>query len=230
MAVPASALPSVLETHGARIPRGAAVLVLSEGLVAPLGTLPSAFVAEHCAARAIAALGGRANAVDLLHRRAPIALASVDRALRRELGQTLRAAGWEVAASSDVTGVELTACAINVAALAATAASGAGREIAAAAADTIFAELDALARTRDGQPDTFAGREIVDSGPRSVGQTTDAVQSVALLASAAREADVDTPVLDGLAALVAGRLEPERWTTTITEPPSSERASPIRAA
>jgi glycerol-3-phosphate dehydrogenase (NAD(P)+) len=230
LAVPASALPSVLETHGPRIQCSAAVLVLSEGLVAPLGTLPSAYAAEHCAARAIAVLGGPTHAADLLERRAPIVLASVDRALRRELGQTLRAAGWKVTASADVTGVELGACATNVAALAAAAASGAGAEAAGAAAHAVFGEVDALARARGGRPEAFGGLELADAGARSRGQTSEAVESVALLACAAREADVDTPGLEVLAALVQRRIEPERWSLAVTEPAGTSGTSPVRAA
>ena len=52
------ALPAVLAAHGERIPRRAGLLVLSKGLVPPLGTLPSAFASERCRARAVAVLGG----------------------------------------------------------------------------------------------------------------------------------------------------------------------------
>ncbi len=60
LATPARALPAVMAAHGEKIARRAGVLVLSKGLVPPLGTLPSAFVAERCGARAVAALGGTA--------------------------------------------------------------------------------------------------------------------------------------------------------------------------
>ncbi len=57
LAVPARALPAVLAAHGERIPRRAGLLVLSKGLVPPLGTLASAFAAERCAH----ARGGRSR-------------------------------------------------------------------------------------------------------------------------------------------------------------------------
>ncbi len=57
-AVPARALPAALAAHGARVPARAGVLVVSKGLVPPLGTLPSAFAAERVQARSVAALGG----------------------------------------------------------------------------------------------------------------------------------------------------------------------------
>jgi glycerol-3-phosphate dehydrogenase (NAD(P)+) len=230
LAVPASALPAVLQSQGAQISRNASVLVLSEGLVPPLGTLPSAFAAEHCAARAVAALGGPAHAAQLLDRSAPIVVASVDRALRRELAQTLRAAGWEVKVSADVTGVELAACAKNVAALAMAAASGAGAAIAAAAAEEVYAEVDALSRIRGGLAETFGDLVASDVLGRSLGQTADALESVGLLARVAHEQRVDAHALDGLAALVQGRIERDQWTTTVTETARPRRSSPIGAA
>ncbi|HEY1520059.1 MAG TPA: 1-acyl-sn-glycerol-3-phosphate acyltransferase, partial [Solirubrobacteraceae bacterium] len=45
LAVPARALPAVLAAHGEHIARRSGLLVLSKGLVPPLGTLPSAFAA-----------------------------------------------------------------------------------------------------------------------------------------------------------------------------------------
>jgi glycerol-3-phosphate dehydrogenase (NAD(P)+) len=230
LAVPATALPEVLEAHGRQIPRSASVLVLSEGLVPPLGTLPSAYAAEHCAARAVAVLGSPTHAADLLQGSAPIVLASVDRALRRELGQTFRAAGWKVSASADVTGVELAACASNIAALAAARAASAGPGAADAAAHGVLAEVDALARARGASPDPFAGLQPTTAGSRSDGQTSEAVQSVALLASAARDAEVKTPTLEGLAALVQGRIDAEQWKLGVTEAAESRSSSPVRAA
>jgi glycerol-3-phosphate dehydrogenase len=64
----------------------------------------------------------------------------------------------------------------------------------------------------------------------ALGQAVEAVQSVALLANAAREARLDTPALDGLTALLEGRIEPERWTAAVTAPDQPKRRRPIRAA
>jgi glycerol-3-phosphate dehydrogenase (NAD(P)+) len=79
LAVPARALPSVLAAFGERIPPRAGLLVLSKGLVPPLGTLPSAFAAERSRARAIAVLGGPAHAAEALAHGASVVVASVDR-------------------------------------------------------------------------------------------------------------------------------------------------------
>ncbi len=257
LAVPARALPAVLASHGPRIPRRAGVLLLSKGLTPPLGTLPSAFAAERCRARAIAVLGGPAHAAEALEHGASVVVASVDRAFTRQLSEVFAAAGLDVSTSSDVTGVEMAGCAKNVAVLAAAAASSAGPNAAGAAAGKVFAEVDALARAHGGKPGTFAGlagagdlvATVVAAGSRNrragellsqgvapdqiapmLGHAVEAVDSVPLLAAAARSASVQAPAIAGLAALVEGRIEPERWAETVTAPRRKKRTAPSRAA
>jgi 1-acyl-sn-glycerol-3-phosphate acyltransferase len=257
LAVPARALPVALAAHGEQIPRRAGLLVLSKGLVPPLGTLPSAFASERCRARAVAALGGPAHAAEALQNGASVVLASVDRGFARQLADALHAAGLDVTTTTDVTGVELAGCAKNAAVLAAAAASTAGPNVAGAAAGKVFAEVDALARARGGRPETFTGlagagdlvATVVAANSRNrragellaqgmppeeigavLGQAAEAVDSVPLLATVARNAHLEAPALEGLAALVEGRLDPELWTKGLTEPARRKRAHPIRAA
>jgi glycerol-3-phosphate dehydrogenase (NAD(P)+) len=257
LAVPARALPSVLAAHGERIPRRAGLLVLSKGLVPPLGTLPSAFAAERSSARAVAVLGGPAHAAEVLEHGASVVLASLDRGFARQLADVLRAAGLDVSVTTDVTGVELAGCAKNVAVLAAAAASIASPNIAGAAAGKVFAEVDALARLRGGRPETFAGLagagdlvatvvsetsrnrragELLARGVpaseigRTLGHAAEAVDAVGLLTNVARDARLATPALDSLAALLEGRIDPEQWTATVTEPIRPKRSTPVRAA
>jgi glycerol-3-phosphate dehydrogenase (NAD(P)+) len=257
LAVPARGLPGVLAAHGERIPRRAGLLVVSKGLVPPLGTLPSAFASERCRARAVAALGGPAHAAEALEHGASVVVASVDRAFSRQVAHSLRNAGLDVSISSDVTGVELAGCAKNAAVLAASAAASAGPNVAGAAAGKVFAEVDALARRRGGRPETFTGlagtgdlvATVVAAGSANrragellaqglppaeigavLGQAAEAVDSVPLLANVARDSRVQAPALEGLAALVEGRIQPERWTETVTEPPQRNRSRPVRAA
>ena len=256
-AVPARSLPAVMAAHGERIPRRAGLLVLSKGLVPPLGTLPSAFVAERCAARAVAVLGGPAHAAEVLEHGASVVLGSVDKGFARQVADTFRSSGLDVSITNDVTGVELAGCAKNAAVLAAAAASTAGPNVAGAAAGKVFAEIDALARLRGGRPETFAGlagagdlvATVVSEGSRNrragellaqgvpaveigpaLGQAVEAVDSVPLLASVARGAKLEAPALEGLAALVEGRIDPEHWTETVTEPARRASARPVRAA
>jgi len=257
LAVPARALPAVLAAHGEHISSRVGVLVLSKGLVPPLGTLPSAFVSERCRARAVATLGGPSHAADVLLNGASVVLASIDGPFAHQLSDALASAGLDVEITNDVTGVELAGCAKNAAALAAAAAAAAGPNVAGAAAGKIFAEVDAIARHRGGRPETFAGLAgagdlvgtVVASGSRNrragellaqgvpaaeigraLGQAAEAVDSVPLLATVARNAHIDAPALEGLAALVEGRIEPERWTAAVTKPTRRRRKRSARAA
>jgi glycerol-3-phosphate dehydrogenase (NAD(P)+) len=257
LAVPARALPNVVAAHAERIPRQAGLLVLARGLVPPLGSLPSAFVAERAAARAVAVLGGPSHAAGVLEHGASVVVASLDRGFARQLRDAFRAAGFDVTITDDVTGVELAGLAKNAAVLAAGAASAAGPDVAGAAAGKVFAEVDALARSRGGRPETFAGLagagdlvasvvserspdrragELLARGARApeiaarLGQSAEAVELVPMLATVARDAHLDAPALDGLAALVEGRIEPGRWARAVTEPERRGITRPIRAA
>jgi glycerol-3-phosphate dehydrogenase (NAD(P)+) len=257
LAVPARSLPSVLAAHGERIPSRAGVMVLSKGLVPPLGTLPSAFAAERCRARAVAVLGGPAHAAEVLEHGASVVLASLDRSFAKQLADALSAAALDVSLTTDVTGVELAGCAKNVAVFAAAAAASAGPNVAGAAAGKVFAEVDEIARMRGGRPETFAGlagagdlvATVVAAGSRNrragellsrgvppseispmLGHVAEAVDLVPLLASVARDSNVDTPALDSLTELVEGRIEPELWTATVTRPGRRKRSRSVRAA
>jgi glycerol-3-phosphate dehydrogenase len=257
LAVPAKALPAVLAAHGGAITSRIGVVVVSKGLVPPLATLPAAFAAERCNARAVAVLGGPAHAAEMLERGASVVLASLNRGFSRQLGDALAAANLDVTATNDVTGVELAGCAKNAAALAAAAAGVAGPNIAGAAAGKVFAEVEALARARGGRPETFAGlagagdlvATVMASGSRNrragemlaqgvpseeicaaLGHAAEAVDSIPLLVDAAHQARLETPALDGLAALVQGRIEPERWAATVTAPARRKSRRSMRAA
>jgi glycerol-3-phosphate dehydrogenase (NAD(P)+) len=256
LAVPARDLPAVLAAHGSEIPQRAGVLVVSKGLVPPLGTLPSAYAAERVQARTVAALAGPSHAADALESGASVVLATLDDAFARELAHVLAAAGFDVQTSRDVAGVELAGCAKNAAVLAAAAAhASAGPNVAGAAAGKVFAEIDGLARRFGAAPDTFAGlagtgdlvATVVADGSRNrragellaqgmpaaeiaptLGHAVEAVDTVPLLAALLRDAELSAPATLGLAALVEGRIEPERWTETVTQP--TRRPRRARAA
>jgi 1-acyl-sn-glycerol-3-phosphate acyltransferase len=257
LAVPARALPAVLAAHGDRIPQRAGILVLSKGLVPPLGTLPSAFAAERVRARAVGVLGGPAHAAEVLAHGASVVLASLDGAFSRQLAESLGAAGLDVTCTSDVTGVELAGCAKNAAALAAAAASAAGANVAGAAAGKVFSEVGDLSRLCGGRPETFTGlagagdlvATVVSSSSRNrragellaqgvpaaeigpvLGHAAEAVDSVPMLATVARSGGLRTPALDGLAALVEGRIDPEQWAATVIAPAATPRPRRVRAA
>jgi glycerol-3-phosphate dehydrogenase (NAD(P)+) len=246
LAVPARDLPAALAAHGSRIPQRAGVLVVSKGVVPPLGTLPSAYAAERVPARAVAALAGPSLATDVLTHGASIVVATADDVFALELSAVLRSAGFDVQSTRDITGVELAGCAKNAAVLAAAAAAAtSGPNAAGAAAGKVFAEIEGLARSLGSAPETFSGlagagdlvATVVADGSRNrragellargvpaaeiagaLGHSAEAVDSVPLLAAMLAEAHVAAPATSGLAALVEGRIAPESWTEAVTKP------------
>ena len=156
-AVPAAALPAAVAAHGGAIPQRTGVLVMSKGLVPPLGMLPSSFVAERVNAWAVGALAGPSHAAGALSDGASLIVGASDPAFGRQVTDALGAAGFDAGYTRDVVGIELAGCAKNAAALAAAAASPAGPNASGAAAGKVFAEVDALARHEGSQPETFAG-------------------------------------------------------------------------
>ncbi|HET6550017.1 MAG TPA: NAD(P)H-dependent glycerol-3-phosphate dehydrogenase, partial [Solirubrobacter sp.] len=256
-AVPASELPAAVAEHAPKIAPRAGVLVLSKGLVPPLGTLPSAFVAERTRSWAVGVLGGPAHAIAALEDGASLVLAAHDRAFARQVSDALAAAGLRVTHTGDVVGVELAGCAKNAAALAAAAATGAGPNAQGAAAGMVFAEIDAYARRSGSRPETFTGlagtgdlvATVLAEGSRNrragellaqgvpateigaaLGQTAEAVAAVPLLAQRLQNAGVDAPVLKGLAGIIEGKVEAARWTASLTAPRPTRKAEKAKAA
>jgi 1-acyl-sn-glycerol-3-phosphate acyltransferase len=256
-AVPAGGLPAAVAAHGGGIAPRAGVLVMSKGLVPPLGTLPSVYVSERIRSNSVGVLGGPAHAAAALEGGASMVVASNDRGFARQIAMALGAAGFDVACSEDMVGVELAGCAKNAAALAAATASSAGPNAAGAAAGKVFAEIDAYARRSGSQPETFAGlagtgdlvATVLATGSRNrragellaqgvaagdiapaLGHAAEAVDSVPLLAARVRDAGMDAPVLGGLAGLIEGSVEPERWTAALTAPKPAGKAGRARAA
>lgn len=235
LAVPSRDLPSAVARTGDRIGPRTAVLVLTKGVVAPLGTLPSRYVGDRVRARAIAALGGPAHARESLDAGASVVLASADSHLRRQLCDVLSAAGLDVSETDDVCGVELAGCAKNLATLAAAAAAPRGLNLAGAAAGRVFAEVHEFALDAGGRSETFTGLAGVGDlvatalaeGSRNrragellglgmgaaeagaaVGQAAEALDSAPLLA------EVMGPgahAVAALGALVEGRLTTDQW-------------------
>lgn len=254
-AVPAAELPQVVAAHASKLAPRTGVLVLSKGLVPPLGTLPSAFVAERTQSWAVGVLGGPAHAADALSDGASLVLAAKDPSFSRQVSDALFAAGLQVTNTTDVIGVELAGCAKNAAALAAAAADT--PNAAGAAAGKVFAEVDAFARAAGARPETFAGlagtgdlvATVLAEGSRNrragellaqgmpaeevgavIGQTAEAVDTIPLLAARLKDAGVDAPAVRGLANLVEGKIEPDRWRASITAPKKAKKAQRAKAA
>jgi glycerol-3-phosphate dehydrogenase (NAD(P)+) len=100
-AVPARDLPAAVADHGPRIPERAGVLVLSKGLVPPLGTVPTAYVAEHTEARAVASVRAVDSTASALAPGSTLAVRCPDPAFLVQLSDVLRAAGFRVEQDAD---------------------------------------------------------------------------------------------------------------------------------
>jgi 1-acyl-sn-glycerol-3-phosphate acyltransferase len=244
-AVPAAALPAAVGAHAEAIPSGAGVLVLCKGLVAPNGSLPSAYVAKRANARAVACIGGPSHAADALDSGASLVIGCAEPIYTTQIARLFKDAGFDTTATTDVAGVQLAGTAKNAAALAAAAAGVSGPNAAGAAAGKVFAEVDAFARQRGGQPETFAGlagagdlvATVVAEGSRNrragellgqgmsaetigdrLGQSSEAMDGVGLLARTMRREGVPSPTLDRLAALVDGSIDADAFTAAVTAP------------
>ncbi len=241
-AVPSKELPNAVAQAADRIGSRSAVLVLSKGLVPPLGTLPSEYVGARVRTRAIACLGGPAHAAEAVLHGASVVLATPDDALRRQLGETLEQAGLDVERSSDLVGTELAGCAKNVAALAASAAGGAGMNAAGAAAGHAFREVEHLARSFGASQETFLGlagtgdlvATVLAAGSRNrragellgagvpadqikaeLGHVAEAVDTVPLLATVFENEGSEAPTVFALRDLITGAIEPEEWVSIV---------------
>jgi glycerol-3-phosphate dehydrogenase (NAD(P)+) len=244
-AVPAAAIPVAVGAHAEAIAPGSGVVVLSKGLVAPNGMLPSAYVAARVNARAVACIGGPGHAGDALRSGAALVVGSQDEVFAMQLKRLLKEAGFDVTTTIDVAGVELAGTAKNAAALAAAAAGVNGPNAAGAAAGKVFAEVDEFARRRGGRPETFAGlagagdlvATVTAPGSRNrragellgqgvpaarigdaLGQSSEALDGVGLLAATLRREGVPSPTLDRLAELVDGRIDSASFTAAVTAP------------
>jgi glycerol-3-phosphate dehydrogenase (NAD(P)+) len=56
------------------------------------------------------------------------------------------------------------------------------------------------------------------------------VVAVPLLAARLKEAGVDAPVLRGLAGIIDGSVDPQRWTQSLTAPKPARKAAKVKAA
>jgi glycerol-3-phosphate dehydrogenase (NAD(P)+) len=252
LAVPSAALPAAVGSLGDRIGSRAAVLLLTKGLTHPLGQLPSEYVGERIRCRAIASLGGPAHAREAAAGMAALVLGSSDPDVRAQLGEVFDRAGLVCERSDDVVGVEMAGAAKNAAALGAAAAEGHGLNAAGIAAATIWRECVDYALADGARLETFTGLagvgdltatvmapgsrnrragELLGSGmpadqiPGKIGQASEGLDSVPLIAEAVGRAGFDAPGLEGLAALIAGRIDPGEWVAGLRRAERARRAA-----
>jgi glycerol-3-phosphate dehydrogenase (NAD(P)+) len=252
LAVPSRALPNVVGALGDRIGSRASVLLLSKGLVQPMGALPNEYVSERVRCRAIASLGGPAHAREAIAGMAALVLGSTDPDLRMMLGEVFDRAGLVCERTDDVPGVEVAGAAKNAAALAAAAAERFGLNAAGIAAALIWRECVAFALAKGGRLETFSGLagvgdltatvlapksrnrqagELLGAGVPAekiqarIGQASEGLDSVPLIADTVAAAGIPAPGLGGLAALVEGRIDPDEWVAGLRRAERARRAA-----
>ncbi len=238
LAIPSGSLPQAVGAIADRVGDRSAVLLLTKGLIAPRGQLPAEYVGERVRARAVACLGGPAHAREAVSGSAALVLGSADEELRDQLGVVFDRAGLFCERSADVAGVEMAGAAKNAAALAAAAAEPHGQNAAGIAAALVWRECIEHAAGRGAEPATFAGLagvgdltatvmapsgrnrragELLGRGvpvaeiPARIGQASEGLDAVPLLADAAAAAGDRAAALAGLAALIRGEVDAEAW-------------------
>jgi len=238
LAIPSGSLPQAVGAIADRVSDRSSVLLLTKGLIAPLGQLPAEYVGGRIRARAVASLGGPAHAREAVSGSAALVLGSADADLRDQLGEVFDRAGLVCERSRDVTGVEMAGAAKNAAALAAAATEPFGLNTAGIAAAQVWRECIAYAIDRGAELETFAGLagvgdltatvlapasrnrragELLGRGtpaaeiPAIVGQASEGLDAVPLLAAALSAAGGPAEALEGLAALIRGEIDAEEW-------------------
>lgn len=251
-AVPSKAMPQAVGAYAERIGSRAAVLLLTKGLIQPLGLLPTEYVAERVRSRAIACLGGPAHAREAAAGTAALVLGSSDADLRHQLGEVFDRAGLVCERTDDVPGVEMAGVAKNAAALAAAAAEPHGMNVAGIAAAGVWDECIGHAVAKGARMETFAGLagvgdltatilapksrnrragELLGKGvpaeqiPGRLGQASEALDSVPLIAETLARAGIAAPRIAGLAALIAGEIGAEEWVAGLRRAERARRAA-----
>jgi len=217
-----------------------------------MGALPTDYVSDRVRARAFASLGGPAHAGEAAAGTAALVLGSVDANLRSQLGDVFDRAGLVCERTGDVVGVEVAGAAKNAAALAAAAAEPHGLNAAGIAAAGVWRECVEWGLSYGAEFETFTGLagvgdltatvlapgsrnrragELLGAGvpaeqiPGRIGQASEALDSVPLIAETVARADCDASGLEGLAALIEGRIDSGEWVAGLRRAEGSRRAA-----
>jgi len=252
LAIPSGSLPQAVGSVADRVSDRSSVLLLSKGLIAPLGQLPAEYVGERVRARAIACLGGPAHAREAVSGSAALVLGSGDLDLRDQLGEVFDRAGLVCERTGDVAGVEMAGAAKNAAALAAAAAEPYGLNAAGIATAQVWRECIDYAISRGAELETFSGLagvgdltatvlapsgrnrragELLGRGtpaaeiPALIGQASEGLDAVPLLAEAIASSGSPAVALSGLAALIRGEIDAEAWVASLRQVERRKRAA-----
>jgi glycerol-3-phosphate dehydrogenase (NAD(P)+) len=252
LAIPSGSLPQAVGAISDRVGARSAVLLLTKGLIAPLGQLPAEYVGERVRARAVACLGGPAHAREAVSGSAALVLGSADSDLRDQLGGVFDSAGLVCERSPDIIGVEMAGAAKNAAALAAATAEPHGLNAAGIAAALVWRECIEHALRCGADLTTFSGLagvgdltatviapsgrnrragELLGQGtpaediPGQIGQASEGLDAVPLLAAATSAAGGSAEALTGLAALIRGEIDAEAWVAGLRQVERTKKAA-----
>jgi glycerol-3-phosphate dehydrogenase (NAD(P)+) len=249
LGVPSRGLDEVIGRLGdSGLREHAAVVSLAKGLVPPDGQAPTTLLSARLGPERVACIGGPAHAQEMVGEGAALVAAAFDESLAQTLAEVFQRAGIVCEQSNDPIGVELAGAAKNAAALAAGATEAQGPNAAGAAAGHIFAEVWRYAEAQGARPESLIGLagtgdllatalapqsrnrragDLLAQGvaaadiPTRIGQAVEALESVPLLATALRGAQVEAPVTNALARLIAAELPLGDWISLVrtTVPP-----------
>ncbi len=232
LVVPAQALRAALRgARDASLVPGVLAVVCSKGIERETGRFASDIVAEELPDARVAVLSGPSFADDVA-RGLPTAVtvAAGSEPLADEAARWLSAEGFRCYASADIRGVEAGGALKNVLALAAGIVSGRGLGASALAAIVTrgLNELRRLGQALGGRPETLMGLSglgdlvLTCSGPQSrnfaygaaLGRGDDlsglklaeGVYSAGIAARLAREAGIEAPIVETVAAILDNRL------------------------
>ena len=183
---------------------------------------------------------------------AALVLGSADADLRTMLGEVFDRAGLVCERTDDVAGVEVAGAAKNAAALAAAAAERYGLNAAGIAAAGVWRECVDFALHKGARLETFTGLagvgdltatvlapksrnrqagELLGAGVPAakiqsrIGQASEGLDSVPLIARTVSAAGVEAPSLEGLADLIEGEIDPAEWVAGLRRAERARKAA-----
>jgi glycerol-3-phosphate dehydrogenase (NAD(P)+) len=252
LAVPSRALGEAADALAIQeLAQHTGIVSCSKGLVPPDGVAPTLYLERLFSPGRVACIGGPAHAREMVESGAGLVCASHSESLAHRVAEVFQQAGTVCEVSNDPVGVELAGAAKNAAALAAGATIEQGFNAAGMAAGDVFAEVLALATVQGARAETFVGRagigdlmatalapssrnraagELLAQGvpaaevPEKLGQVSEALETVSLLARACDAAQVDAPVISALSSLIDGTLPLDDWVALVrTKQPEPAR-------
>lgn len=250
VAVPTQNLRSACESLAGRLPSGMPVVSAAKGIEQTSGLFPTEIIESVLPGSRTAILSGPSFAIDI-GRGLPTAvtLAAADAELAQDLAEALSSPAFRIYHSADPLGVEIGGAAKNVLAIAAGIAIGLGLGESARAALVArgFAELRRFGEAYGGDAETLMGLsglgDVVLScaspqsrnfayglalgqgkapGDAAGGKLTEGAFTAPILVEMARSRNVETPIAEAVAAIIAGR-------TGVRDAVAALLARPIRA-